>query len=321
MKNRLVRLAAVLTAVIVMTVGFSAVSYAATHAISSVSIKVISNIEPGTRAGDLQINIGSEDGGDINVMAGSDSAAYYVRDAELGSGTSSGRIIHVGDTVKIRVWLSPADGSERTFNGSYSSSNVHVSGGTYQSSSKSGGDLAVTLTVKPVSGVYESPDDVSWRYPYSDNRSQIGRASWSQPEGTSGHYDITLMRGETAVHKIENYKGTSVNLYPWMTKAGEYSFKVRTVPSTDAEKKYGKKSEWSQSDEYYLDKEHVSDGTGQSDLNNNGTGTGNVTTAGWFQNGNVWYFRYPNGQLKKNGWEKIMDKWYYFDANGAMQTG
>ena len=35
-----------------------------------------------------------------------------------------------------------------------------------------------------------------------------------------------------------------------MTKEGDYSFKVRTVPHTEEEKKRGKKSEWTKQETY-----------------------------------------------------------------------
>ena len=116
--------------------------------------------------------------------------------------------------------------------------------------------------------------------------------------------------------KVEGLKATSYNFYPYMTKAGTYSFKVRTVPYTESEKKYGKKSDWTESDEVYLPEEKVSDGSGQE------SGTpGTTGQVGWIKDGNNWYFKYPDGTYQKNNWAKINEKWYLFDSNGAMLTG
>lgn len=77
---------------------------------------------------------------------------------------------------------------------------------------------------------------------------------------------------------MEDYKGTSYNFYPYMTKEGDYTFKVRTVPHSDGS--YGKKSDWTESDDLYIDEDHVSDGTGQS-RDDGVTSTGGTTDVGW----------------------------------------
>ena len=74
---------------------------------------------------------------------------------------------------------------------------------------------------------------------------------------------MVLYRGSSEVKRLKEYKGTSYNFYPYMTREGTYSFKVRTVPGTETEKKYGKNSDWTESDEMYIDERHVSDGKGQ----------------------------------------------------------
>jgi glucan-binding YG repeat protein len=104
-----------------------------------------------------------------------------------------------------------------------------------------------------------------------------------------------------------------------MTKAGTYTFRVRTVPhSTDA-KTYGKASDWVDSDEYYLDEDHVSDGSGKDeDGSGDGAGTGE---AGWIKESGYWYYKYPNGSMKKDSWVKVNDIWYLFDTTGKMLTG
>lgn len=76
--------------------------------------------------------------------------------------------------------------------------------------------------------------------------------------------------------KLEDYNGTSYNFYPYMTKEGDYTFKVRTVPHTDEQKRYGKKSEWTESDSKYIDEDDVSDGSGQ-DNSSNGSNSGGIT--------------------------------------------
>lgn len=224
--------------------------------------------------------------------------------------TSDTKEMKVGSEPKMKVTLRATNSDEYAFKGGYQSSNVSIKGGTYVSSSRSGSDtLYVTFTFKPVKGTYDSPQDAYWR------DSGLGNAKWSSVDNSSGAYDVYLYRGSSIIKKVEKLKATSYNFYPYMTKAGTYSFKVRTVPYTESEQKYGKNSEWTESDEIYVPQEKVSDGSGQDD---SAVANGQV---GWIKTGNIWYYRYPDGTYQKNNWAKINNKWYLFDANGGMVTG
>ncbi len=224
--------------------------------------------------------------------------------------TSDSKEMKVGSEPKMKVTLRATNSDDYAFKGGYQSSNVSIKGGTYVSASRSGSDtLYVTFTFKPIKGTYDSPEDAYWR------ESGYGNAKWSSVDNTSGAYDVYLYRGSKVVKKVEKLKATTYNFYPYMTKAGTYSFKVRTVPYTESEQKYGKNSDWTESDEVYLPQEKVSDGSGQDD---NTAANGQV---GWIKTGNVWYYRYPDGTYQKNNWAKINNKWYLFDANGGMVTG
>lgn len=224
--------------------------------------------------------------------------------------TSDTKEMKVGSEPKMKVTLRATNSDDYAFKGGYQSSNVSIKGGTYVSSSRSGSDtLYVTFTFKPVKGTYESPQDADWR------DSGFGNAKWSSVDNSSGAYDVYLYRGSSIIKKVEKLKATSYNFYPYMTKAGTYSFKVRTVPYTESEQKYGKNSEWTESGEVYVPQEKVSDGSGQDD---SAVSNGQV---GWIKTGNIWYYRYPDGTYQKNNWAKINNKWYLFDSNGGMVTG
>ncbi len=224
--------------------------------------------------------------------------------------TSDTKEMKVGSEPKMKVTLRATNSDDYAFKGGYQSSNVSIKGGTYVSSSRSGSDtLYVTFTFKPVKGTYDSPQDVYWR------ESGFGTAKWSSVDNSSGAYDVYLYRGSSIIKKVEKLKATTYNFFPYMTKAGTYSFKVRTVPYTESEQKYGKNSEWTESDEVYLPQEKVSDGSGQDD---SALANGQV---GWIKTANIWYYRYPDGTYQKNNWAKINNKWYLFDANGGMVTG
>lgn len=54
-------------------------------------------------------------------------------------------------------------------------------------------------------------------------------------------HGLTVNRENTIIKKVECLKKTSYDFYPYMTKAGSYIFKVRTVPGTETEKNMGRK--------------------------------------------------------------------------------
>ena len=120
--------------------------------------------------------------------------------------------------------------------------------------------------------------------------------------------------------KVDQTSATTYNFYPYMTKTGSYSFKIRTVPGTDFQKKHGKKSDWLESGELEITDRYVSDGKGQQSSSPE-TVKGTDKTVGWSQEDGVWHYRYPSGALSTNTWEYIDGQWYYFDGNGAMTTG
>lgn len=280
---------------------------ATTKTISSVSIRV--GLED-IRIGDT---LPSENSFDYKNSEGnyvySNNSRYEVSDLDWV--TSDNREMKIGSEPKMKVTLRATDPDEYAFKGGYRSSNVSIKGGDYVSSRRSGTDtLYVTFTFKPIKGTYESPEDADWR------DTGFGYAKWSAAEYGSKAYDVYLYRGNTIIKKVEKLKANSYNFYPYMTREGTYSFKVRTVAYTEKEKKYGKKSDWTESTEMYLPKEKVSDGRGQ---NNNTIVTSN--DVGWIRNGNIWYYRYPDGSYLRNSWSQINGRWYIFDTNGAMLTG
>lgn len=280
----------------------------ADSAISTVSIKVGVNLTAGDRLDDITTNSESSDG---SYVISNNTSRYDIQDAEWVSSTS--KDMTIGESPKMEVTLNA--GNDYYFKGTYRSSNVTIKGGSFYSAKRVDDDtLVITLKVDPIKGQYEAPNDAYWR------DSGLGKAKWESVDGADA-YDVYLYRGSSIIHKVEALKSTSYNFYPYMTKAGTYSFKVRAVPSSSTEQKYGKKSDWTESDEMYIAKEDVSDGSGQN--NNNGGSDNNSSTdqVGWIKNNNTWYYRYPDGSYQKNGWSTISGKWYLFDGDGRMLTG
>ena len=294
-------LAAILMSVSIMTAA------AADRVITSVTIRVNSKLEPGSTLPDIGLDSGSVESGEISVS--SSTNRYTVDRAEWVTSTS--RTIEVGDRPEMKVWLRA--GSEDYFKGTYRSSNVSVKSGDFVSAKREDSDtLMVRIRVQAVKGNFAPPEDAYWK----DNAR--GMARWEKPEdGDSGKYEVVLRRGSAKVHTVET-TGTSYNFYPYMTTAGTYSFRVRTIAKTSADENYGKSSDWIESDELYIAKEDVSDGSGRTDVTVGPTGN---TLVGWQYQDNEWYYYYPDGTCQLDSWLNVNDRWYLFQADGKMLKG
>ena len=310
---RMMALALGLSSAAVMT------SFAADKTISSVSLRVESELEPGdTLPGISYVNgSASVDVEDGAICIVNTSTKYSIAEAEWI--TSESRTMEVGDKPSMKVRLTPeTEGDDDYyFKGTYRSSNVNVKNdGTFMSASKEDGDLIVKLKVDPIEGDFPAPEDVYWK----DNSK--GTARWEEPDdGGTGRYEVVLRRGSTKVKAVE-VTGHSYNFYPYMTKEGTYTFRVRTIARTDKEEDYGKNSEWVESDEIYLAEEDVSDGSGQNDdITAVVSNPGGNYRVGWMNYNDSWYYYYPDGSCQRDSWLKLNDKWYLFQNDGRMLTG
>ncbi len=303
-------------------------AWAAKKNITGLTVRVGTDTEAGGRLCDSDEIDKYEDSTEAKsegTYAAVNSEKYYIHYAEWVS--EEGDYMSIGQRPKMRLYLRLHDEEEYTFRSSYSSSAITVKGGTFVSARRSNGELEIVVRLNGIKGQFYAPTDATWR------ETSKGRAIWDTEWDddhddeyyksiSSGYYDVWLYRNNTRVVKLEDYKGTSYNFYPYMTKAGTYTYRVRSVPHTQEQKEYGKNSEWTESDEFYIDEDEVSDGSGQNIGSGNGdSAVSNTTQVGWIQSGNTWYYKYPDGSLKKNGWEKISNVWYLFDATGKMATG
>lgn len=290
-------------------VGGTFLSFAASRkSISKVTIQLDLDLEPGEALPDLEA--GRDSG--FNVRAGNER--YAATEAKWVS--SSSKEAEIGKTYSLKVTLEAVDSDAYGFSGTYKSSNVTVKGGTFVSASRKGYEsLVVTVKTKPVKGEYEAPDDAYWK------DGQLGLAVWKKADGVSA-YDVSLYRGKNEVYKVKGYNGTRIDFYPYMTSAGTYRFKVRSVPASDSAKDYAKNSEWLESDELYIAQESVSNGSGRVDYNNeNSAGNQASGAVGWIQEQGRWWYRYPDGSFPKDSWIFVGDVWYLFDKDGWMLTG
>lgn len=285
-------------------------SLAATSPIRSISITVSSGLSVGDMLPqDIGINeTGKAGEGEVSVSAS--NGKYTVTEADWSSKNS--KALKSGDEPGMTVTLEPTDVSSDYFLTSYRAGNFKVSGGSFISASRTGNSLEVRIKLKALTGAYDPPADVYW------DSANIGTIRWTAPENTSGKYDVELKRGNSNVKKISGVSVIQYNFYPYMTKSGEYTVTVKTVPVSAEEKKYGKASTEVTSGELKIDDRDVSDGKGQDGQN---AVSGSAKTVGWSMENNKWYFRYPSGALQRGGWGQINGSWFYFNVDGTMQTG
>ncbi len=304
----------ILVCVLAVTASKPLAVLGATKTVSSITIRVGTDTKAGERLNENIAIYSNTISAQNGTYAATSSERYYLQNAEWTSSTK--KAMAVGEEPRMKLYLEIED-TDYAFRGSYSSSNIIVKGGTFMSARRStSGKLEVTVRLNGIKGSYKPPLDATWR------ETGFGRAEWTEEKSegvSSGYYDVYLYRGSSVVKKLEGYQGTSYNFYPYMTQKGTYKYKVRTVPYTDVQKQYGQKSEWLDSDEVYIDEEHVSDGTGQVD--GNGINTSGAAPVGWVLSSDTWYYRYPDGSYQKDSWLKLNEKWYLFDRDGRMLTG
>ncbi len=285
-------------------------SDSASEPIKNVRVQVTTKLEAGSRLPEIVMEDGEISDGGIKVEAG--GSKYVVINAEWVD--KSDEELVVADEPRMKVTLQPVDVDDDYFLASYKASNVKISNGTFVSAKRDGDDLVVTLRVKGVKGEFDPPGDAWW------NEDKIGEARWDKPENSSGRYEVQLLRSGKTIHKVSSTSSIQYNFYPYMTKEGEYTFQVRTVPYTDVQKKYGDESEWVESGELLITDRDVSDGKGQQSAAKT-TKAGTKGKVGWVEEDNGWTYRYPSGDVCRGGWSEIDGYWYYFNMDGVMQTG
>ena len=309
--NRILALA--LSTALISSVG-AQTAFASTY-INSASITLDIDLMDGEDLPHLDYGITGESGLEVRIP---NNTRYDIINAEWSKDVDA---VEMGKTYNLKVTLDAQGDYE--FRSSYSSSKITVKGGTFVSARRgnSSDELVVTIKTKKAEGILDIPDDADWKS-MKYNNPKFGYAGWDKVKDAA--YDVYLYRNGKVVHRVEDLKTTTYNFYPYMTKEGDYSFRVRAVPSTTEMESYAEKSEWSYSDELYVDEDEVSDGTGQGQDQPGENDTPNISNpeqVGWIKSSGKWYFRYPDGSYLRNSWGKIGGIWYLFDTNGEMLTG
>ena len=306
---------------VVFTVSGAQTAFAAASYVGSISITLDVAPTVGESLPDLDVGYNS-DNCEVSIP---NNDRYDIVSAKW---TSSKSDVKIGGMYTLKVTLKTLN-NYRFSSSAYTSSKVKVKNGTFVSASRTSADrLVVTVKTRPAKGDLESPGEAYWVTERSGS-SDLGLAKWEAVEDAS--YEAYLYRGNKVVYKSGEIHVSNYDFFPYMTSKGTYTFKVRALPSNDEVAKYASKSEWTTSDEVYIDESDAARAARRNPSGNH-TGSGNNSgssqpapsnpnTVGWIKDGDRWYYRYPDGTYLKNNWGYIGNVWYLFDANGMMLTG
>lgn len=284
---------AVLMAACMMGAAFAGTALAAEDRTKITSVRL--NVESSISVGD--------DSGSVSVTAEGD-ASYSVDDVEITN--DDGEWLD-GDIPKVKITLSAKSGY---YFSSKSSSVFRFTGddadfvsASYVSNSDKE-ELEVTIKLDALQGSLDV-DSAQWE----DDSSPI--ATWDEADGAKS-YQVRLYRGSSSATELITTSNNYFNFASYITRTGDYTFKVRAVNSKS------KKGSWTESDELNV---------GDSELNyirggNFGTSTpASGGSAGWIQDNVGWWYRNADGSYTANGWQLINNAWYAFDGSGYMRTG
>ena len=189
-------------------------------------------------------------------------------------------------------------------------------GATISKISASGTSMSVTVTLPKTSagdnGALEV-SDINW----GDDDSPI--ISWDKADYAS-KYEIKLYRNNSIKDNITT-SGTSYDFRSKIRENGKgsYTVKIRAVASN------GTKGNWTESDEFDVDDDILSNLGGQSSNNNGGNagpnGASSNSTGAWLKDNVGWWYINADRSYTINNWQQINGNWYYFDNRGYMMTG
>lgn len=256
--------------------------------ISSVNVVVTADIQPETRFGEENI--------EIEVKGGGSKYSYdYYEIENVGFEWAD------TDVPEISIYLKAEDGYYFSLT---AASAVKLSGATYVKATKQDSSETLKLVVK-LPSLAESVGALT-----EVSLSNNGYAMWEAARG-AGSYEVRLYRnGEGIGASILSTKDTFYKFQDVMTKAGSYYVKVRPLNGLNPENK----GEWVESAAVTLDQ-------AQANAIRNGEAGGMPLTGTWKSNGEKWWYTHSDGTYTTNGWEEIKGQWYFFDAEGFMQTG
>lgn len=203
------------------------------------------------------------------------------------------------DVPRLEVNLYAEDGYYfRTTDDSFT-----INGGTYvkQKTEDYKQTLTLTIDLPRVGEFTQAIERAEW--------SSLTTASWSPSVG-AGSYEVKLYRDGKSVGTVKTTTETSYDFYDAMTKAGNYTFRVRPVNRL----KPDNKGDWAESSDKYID-------AAAAKQNRNPGNVSSEIQKGWKQDQTGWWYTNSDGTYTVSNWQNIDGLWYFFNEKGYMATG
>lgn len=262
--------------------------------INSVSLWIDSGIEVGDSSSDVDVT--------------SDSDRYTVEDVEVTNEPKDDW--DDNDRPKLKVTLEAEE--DYYFPSGFSKSDVDLSGedAKVTSVTRKSSTLFVYITLDSLDG--DSSDggydlDVyGLEWDESD-----GVASW-EDGGDARKYEVRLYRNDSSVTSVITVSDTSYDFSGYITKSGDYMFKVRGVYNSSD------KGSWEESDSWYVSSEDADDIS--AGRRNHGS-SGATYSGAWLRDHVGWWYCNADKSYTMNNWQYIDGQWYFFNAAGYMVTG
>lgn len=256
-------------------------------------------------------------GGEVEVTPTGDNTSYYYIDS-VEVTNDEGDDWSKSNPPEAQILIGLEDEDEYTFSGT-SSSNFKL---TLASSIKSRYDKVEFVSAKKQDGgatlalnirlVFDKNADMSDAPAPSNavwDTASEGTATWG--DVTSAKYfqvqlykDGSIVTPPDGSNSIVSVYGTSYDFSSWVSAGSNYTFKVRSVKSSN-----NAKSKWVTSNSWT-----------PGSTSDNG---GNTVSEGWQKaaDGIRWWWQNADGSYPASQWKDVSGKWYYFDAEGYMLTG
>ena len=138
-----------------------------------------------------------------------------------------------------------------------------------------------------------------------------GMAMW-EDSGDARKYEVRLYRNDSSVTSVITTSDTSYDFAGYITRSGDYMFKVRAVYNSSD------KGSWEESDSWYVSSEEADELS--ADRKTYGSAAQGYSGA-WLRDDVGWWYCNADKSYTTNNWQYINDRWYFFNAAGYMVTG
>ena len=262
--------------------------------IDSISLEVESDIEAGDSSGDVDVTC--------------DSSDYYVDDVEITNEPKNGW--DDGHRPKLKVTLEAED--DYYFSSDLSKNDVDIRGadGKVTSVTRRSSTLIVYITLHSLDGSGSGYDlDVhGLEWDESD-----GMASW-EDSTDARKYEVRLYRNENSATSVLTTSDTSYDFSGYITRSGDYMFKVRAVYNSSD------KGSWEESDSWYVSSDEADEISNGRRTHSSSSSSSSYKGA-WLRDTVGWWYCNADKSYTVNNWQYIDDRWYFFNAAGYMVTG